>query len=158
MCSFKGKFFSVCCWLVTQLCPTFGDPMDCSPSGSSAHGISQARVLEWVAISFSRGIFLTQGLNLHLLHWQMDSLPMRHLRRPYIHYFYIIQRLKKNLDIQECMLFSSHFLHLFLSLWLGRVKSLYPSAGSLKKQESSRKKQLFLLYWLCQSPWLCGSQ
>ena len=33
----------------------FCDPMDCSPSGSSVHGISQARVLEWVAISFSRG-------------------------------------------------------------------------------------------------------
>ena len=37
--------------------------MNCSPPGSSVHGISQARILEWVAISFSRGIFLTQGLN-----------------------------------------------------------------------------------------------
>ena len=35
---------------------------------------------------------------------------------------------------------------------------LSTSAGSLKKQESSRKKHLFLLYWLCQSLWLCGSQ
>ena len=33
----------------------FWDPMDCSPPGSSEHGISQARILEWVAISFSRG-------------------------------------------------------------------------------------------------------
>ena len=33
----------------------FYDPMDCSPPGSSVHGISQARILEWVAISFSRG-------------------------------------------------------------------------------------------------------
>ena len=31
------------------------DPMDCSPPGSSVHGTSQARILEWVAISFSRG-------------------------------------------------------------------------------------------------------
>ena len=38
---------------VTQLCPTLRDPMDCSPPGSSVHGIVQARVLEWVAISFS---------------------------------------------------------------------------------------------------------
>ena len=38
-----------------QMCPTLCDPMDCSPSGSSVHGILQARVLEWVAISFSRG-------------------------------------------------------------------------------------------------------
>ena len=35
----------------------FCDPMDCSPPGSSVHGISQARILEWVAISFSRGSF-----------------------------------------------------------------------------------------------------
>src|SRR5574337_493665 len=40
---------------VTQLCPTLCNPMDCSPTGSSVHGISQARILEWVAISFSRG-------------------------------------------------------------------------------------------------------
>ena len=35
-------------------CPTLCDPMDCSPPGSSVHGIFQARVLEWVAIAFSR--------------------------------------------------------------------------------------------------------
>ena len=40
---------------VTQSCPTLCDPMDCSPPGSSVHGILQARMLEWVAISFSRG-------------------------------------------------------------------------------------------------------
>ena len=41
--------------LVTQSCPTLCDPMDCSPPGSSVHGILQARTLEWVAILFSRG-------------------------------------------------------------------------------------------------------
>ena len=40
---------------VAQSCPTLCDPMDCSPPGSSLHGILQARVLEGVAISFSRG-------------------------------------------------------------------------------------------------------
>ena len=40
--------------LVTQSCPTLYDPMDCSPPGSSVHGILQARILEWVAIPFSR--------------------------------------------------------------------------------------------------------
>ena len=39
---------------VAQLCPTLCDPMDCSPPGSSVHGIFWARILEWVAISFSR--------------------------------------------------------------------------------------------------------
>ena len=38
---------------VTQSCPTLRDPMDCSPPGSSVHGIFQARVLEWAAIAFS---------------------------------------------------------------------------------------------------------
>ena len=41
--------------LVAQSCPTLCNPMDCSLPVSSAHGISLARVLEWVAISFSRG-------------------------------------------------------------------------------------------------------
>ena len=38
---------------VTQSCPTLSDPMECSPPGSSIHGIFQARVLEWGAIAFS---------------------------------------------------------------------------------------------------------
>ena len=37
------------------VCPTLCDPVDCSPPGSSIHGILQARILEWFAISFSRG-------------------------------------------------------------------------------------------------------
>ena len=40
---------------VTQSCPTLCDPMDCSPPGSPVHGILPARILEWVAIAFSRG-------------------------------------------------------------------------------------------------------
>ena len=40
---------------VTQSCLTLSDPMDCSLPGSSVHGIFQAIVLEWIAISFSRG-------------------------------------------------------------------------------------------------------
>ena len=53
-------FLDICvcacvCVLVTQLCPTLWDPMDCSPPDSSVHGILQVRILEWVAILFSRG-------------------------------------------------------------------------------------------------------
>ena len=44
-----------CCCLDSHLCLTLWDPMGCSPPGSSVHGSSQARTLEWVAISFSRG-------------------------------------------------------------------------------------------------------
>ena len=49
-------FKSAVC-LAAQSYPTLCDPMVCSPPGSSVHGISQARILEWVAISFSRGSF-----------------------------------------------------------------------------------------------------
>ena len=41
--------------LAAQWCPTLCDPMDCSPPGSSVHGILQARTLEWVTMPFSRG-------------------------------------------------------------------------------------------------------
>ena len=40
--------------LVTQLCPTFDDRMNCSLPNSSVHGVLQARILEWVAVSSSR--------------------------------------------------------------------------------------------------------
>ena len=56
--------------------------MDSRPPGFSVHGIFQGRILEWVAISFSKGIFPTQGLNPCLLqfqHKQVDSLLLSHL-------------------------------------------------------------------------------
>ena len=46
---------------VTQSCLTLCDPMDCSPPGSSGHGIFQARILKWVAISYSRGSSWARG-------------------------------------------------------------------------------------------------
>ena len=48
----------------------FCDLKDCSLPGSSVHGISQARILEWVVIPFSREMFLTQGSNPGLLHYR----------------------------------------------------------------------------------------
>ena len=47
---------------VAQSLPTLFNPMDCSPPGSSIHGVFQARILEWVAISFSRLWMLAQWL------------------------------------------------------------------------------------------------
>ena len=43
-------------WVRAQSCPTICDPMNCGPPGSSLHGISQARILEWVTLPFSRGL------------------------------------------------------------------------------------------------------
>ena len=76
-------YVTYCC-LVTQPCWTLCDPMDCSPPESSVHGISQGRILEWVAISFSRGSsWLT--LDLGLLHWQVDAFPVSNLGGPMLH-------------------------------------------------------------------------
>ena len=54
-CTRGQSYMKIMCVLVAQLCPKLCDPMDCSPPGSSVHGILQAGILEWVAISFSGG-------------------------------------------------------------------------------------------------------
>ena len=59
--------------LAAQSCPTLCDPVDCSPPGSSVYGILQARILEWVAIPFSRGS--SQPRNKASPALQADSLP-----------------------------------------------------------------------------------
>ena len=56
--SINSSPLPLCCavlCLVAQLCLTLCDPMDCSPLGSSVHEVSQARLLEWVALPSSRG-------------------------------------------------------------------------------------------------------
>ena len=57
---------------IAQLCLTLSDPIDCSPPGSSVHGIFQARMLEWAAVSFSKGFSQPRNRThlLLLLHWQ----------------------------------------------------------------------------------------
>ena len=68
---------------IAQLCLTLCNPMDCSPPGSSVHGIFQARILE----PTSGNDFSTQGLNpplLYLLHWLADSLLLSYLGSPHI--------------------------------------------------------------------------
>ena len=60
----------------------FCDPMDCSLSGSSVHGILQARILERVAISFSRGSSLAQGLNPGLPHCRQILYQLSHQGSP----------------------------------------------------------------------------
>ena len=62
--------------LVVQSCPTLCDAMDSSPPGSSVHAILQAKILEWVAVPFSRGSSQPQGSNLGLPH----CMHIRHQR------------------------------------------------------------------------------
>ena len=71
---------------VAQLCLTLCDQIGCSPPGSSVHGISQARILEWVAISSSRESFQLRdrtSVSCVLLHWQANSLPLPLLGSPW---------------------------------------------------------------------------
>ena len=51
------RLYEAFCAQLLQSCPTLCNPMDCSPPGSSVHGILQASILEWVAISFSYEAF-----------------------------------------------------------------------------------------------------
>ena len=58
---------------------TLCDPMDCSPPGSSVHGILQTRILEWVAMLSSRGSSQPRDqtpISYSLLYWQVGSLPL----------------------------------------------------------------------------------
>ena len=67
--------------LVTQSCLTLCDPLGYRPPSSSAHGIFQSRILEWVAIFLLQGIFPTQGWNprlLYLLHCKQILYPLSH--------------------------------------------------------------------------------
>ena len=64
--------------LVAQSCLTLCGLLDCSPPGSSVHGILQVRILEWVAISLFQEIFLIQISNPGLLHYRQMLYPLSH--------------------------------------------------------------------------------
>ena len=71
--------YSTC--LIAQSCPILCDPVDCSPPGSSVHGILQARILEWIAISFSKGSSQPKDRT-HILSLVADSLPAEPSGKP----------------------------------------------------------------------------
>ena len=71
---------------VAQLCPTLSDSMDCSPPGSSIHGIFQARVREWGAIAFSVMLHGKTFLFIHIIYKSLHLLtPTSHFIPPPIH-------------------------------------------------------------------------
>ena len=95
-----------------QSCQTLCGPMDCSLPGFSVHWILQARILEnpldssgknRVSMPSSRGIFLTQGSNLHLLrllYWQVGSLPLAPPEKPIL-YLLVVYGLPQWLSSNE---------------------------------------------------------
>ena len=94
--------YCVCVCMWAQSCPTLCDPMDCNLPSSSVPGIFQARILEWVAISYSKGSSWLRdwvhisciSLSSHL-HWQADSLPLYHLGSLPSLFCYILSALRR---------------------------------------------------------------
>ena len=111
---------------VTQSCPTLCDPVDCSPPGFFVHGILQARILEWVTISFSRGSSWSRdqtqvsriggrGFNL----WATrEAWPRQHDKKKQRHYF-----ARKGPSSQSYGFSSSH-------VWMWELD--YKEMGALK--------------------------
>ena len=97
--------------------------MDCSPPGSSVQGISQeARNTGAVCHFLLQGIFLTQGSNPSLLHWQADSLPLSHQGSPrllLLMLFSEVQLWKKSVQCWEAKaLGCSDICHIFELSWI----------------------------------------
>ena len=96
---------TICLWncycLVTNSCLTLCSPTDYSPPGSFVHEISQARILKWVAIFFSRGSSQLRDWTSNLLQWQKDSLPLSHQGSPA---YEITQPIKANHPIFQAAL------------------------------------------------------
>ena len=118
----------------TQSCPAVCNSMNCSPPGCSVHGIFQSRILEWVAISFSKESSSPRESNpclFHLLRWQVDSLPLCHLGSPLVIYNFLAgsihrpfpQRIPQLFgEFSECIWICSgawwlQLLHCAQSLW-----------------------------------------
>ena len=114
---------------VAKSCPTLWDPTDCSPPGSSVHGISQATILEWVVISFSRRSSWPRDLT-HvsspciggriLYHWATREAQAR-----------VISSLQTvyQTSVSACLLLLSH-VWLFTTPWTAAHQAACPSPGA----------------------------
>ena len=132
VCFFVCLFNCVC--VCAQLCPTLGDPMDCSPPGSAANGVFQARILEWVAISFSRRSSWPRDWTCIscLLHWQVDSLPLHHLELIWIVCSFPLDETNQEPAISKGLKFK--FIFLWQIVWLVCVKVLMKTDFSALKE------------------------
>ena len=121
------------CVLVSQWCLTLCDPMGCSPPGSSIHGIFQARILEWVAISF-----LTQGSNLSLVYCRQTLYCLIYQGSPSQWHTNLL------LDVVYLILFMEAFFFLgggVVFQWIASYPLFFPIYSSFKLI------CLFLQYW-----------
>ena len=113
--------------------------MDCTPPGFSVHGISRTRILESVAITYIQRIFPTQRSNpclLHLLYWQLDSLPLCHLGS---HIFKIQSQITKRIYfINNSKKDSNFFPLVYTTGWLHGNPLQYSYLGKPMDREAWR--------------------
>ena len=140
------------CCLVTKSCLALCELIDSSPLGSPVHAISQARILEWVAISFSKG---SSGLKPVSLAWQVDSLPLSHLGSPPppvgLSYLFFETNIKKNsthatvvkitvcfayCSIDECFSVSTKNVEKFVFIPPGELPSSLKGQGGGRPEPS----------------------
>ena len=124
-----------------QSCLTLCDPVDGSPRDSPVPGILQARTLEWVAISFSNACkWKVKVKSFSLVQLLVTPWTAAHQAPP-----------SMGFSRQEC----------WSGVPLSSPRSQRSNCQHLldhRKSKTVPEKHLFLLYWLCQSLWLCGSQ
>ena len=95
---------------VAQSCPTLSDPMDCSPPGSSTHGIFQARVLEWVSLPSPRLILKKVAKTIWPFRYDLNQIPWN--------YTVEVKNKFKGLDLIECLKnYGQRFATLYRRLW-----------------------------------------
>ena len=117
---------SVCvCAKSLQSCPTLCDPMDCSPPGSSVHGVSLGKNIGAGCHALLQGIFPTQGSNsslLCLLHWQECSLPLAPPGKPAVDVPQILFFSINESEARQCSIFLT-----FENSQFGSSQSMYIS-------------------------------
>ena len=134
---------SVCVLSCAQLCLTLCDPMDDSLPGSSVHGIFQARILEWVVISFSRGSSqprdwthvswascIGQGLLHRFTTW--EAIGYIHISSCNLKKIFLQPSLTRNIGLESVCIWTSHFLSLSLSFLLHKMKRQIKCIKDLK--------------------------
>ena len=127
-----------------QSYPTLCNPMDCSPTGSSVHGMDSPGKKTGVGCyALLQGIFLTQGSNSHLqhfLHCQVDSLPLSHLGSH--RYSYTKQKIYLMNFGDWCLFnFTSNFLYSIVTL-----TSLWDISPISQTDFKTEKHELFLKF------------
>ena len=138
----------VCARSVAQLCLILYDPMDCSPPGSSVHGILQTRILEWLAISSSRGAswcrdqapvpwgFCTGRQILH--HWVTWEVPsVYHIHfHPWLGYLGITNFGKLEIWLFKAKFVVHYYEHNIRNAWLddsqAGIKTVKRNVNSLR--------------------------